>query len=197
MLYDINDINYDVNLVYKVFFYDFNNKKITSKNIFYKDAIEEIVKYIKRKSTILTDKEYENLDYIEKPVDIQTKKCEFTDIKEAIKCWAKYNYWSRAEYELMIGDLYEEDLNKYEKVDIYQQIMLNLDLITQYFCFNVFLKAKTDKALASGEDEKDRKIKELSEEIGNLNNQIKKLKLQEIPYLNGFIDGMKEFQKLN
>lgn len=197
MLYDINDVNYDANLVYEVFFYDFNNKKLVGKNIFYKGAIEEIIRNIKRKINLPTDVKYENLDYAMKLTDIQPERYNIIDIKEAIESWAKYNYWSRAEYELMIGDLYEEDTSKYEKVDIYKQIMLNLDLITKYFCFNVFIKAETDETSVNNEDDKDREIKELSEQIDNLKSQVKKLRLQDIPYLNGYIDGMREFQELN
>lgn len=162
MLYDIDDVNYEVNLEYNVMFYDFNKKELISKNIFFKNSVQEILSE--------TDKGWN-----------------FVDIEEAIKKWARYHYWCRREYELFIGDAFEEDLSKYEKVDIYNQIMLNIDLITEYFCKRVFSSSKT----------KDDKIKELSSKLEKANAKIEKLELQDIPYLKGYIEGMKEFQKNN
>ena len=64
-------------------------------------------------------------------VDLERNKPKtYTELKEFIKKWARYYYWSRTEYEMMVGGLFEKC--KKEKVDIYRQIEMNLDRITEY-----------------------------------------------------------------
>ena len=53
---------------------------------------------------------------------------EFTKELDHIIMWQE---WSRCEYEIMVGDLFEQDPNKYEKIDCYQQAHANIDLIVQ------------------------------------------------------------------
>lgn len=43
-----------------------------------------------------------------------------------------YSFWSKAEYEIMIGDLFETDCNKLEKWDVYDQILPNLEQLCRY-----------------------------------------------------------------
>lgn len=180
MSYDIKHINCNAKLEYNVLFYDFNDEKIISKNIFYKGALADIIEYIKREIELPTGLSYE---------------ITYNIIKKCIIQWAKYNYWSKREYEIGVGDFGKDGVEKYKKIDIYYQIMLNVDLITKYFCNEIFIKVETDK-MSVDKNDKDKNIKELSEEIENLNNQINKLKFQDIPYLKGYIEGMKEFQRL-
>lgn len=91
------------NLEWNVYIYDFNNKKIKPYNIFYKDSIQEII------SEVLKGR----------------------PLKNAILSWAKYNYWSQTEYEILVGGLFDT-LNSFEKIDIYNQIEINIDRITEY-----------------------------------------------------------------
>lgn len=53
-------------------------------------------------------------------------------LKDALDNEFKYYYMSKREHELSVGDLYETDLNKYEKVSVYDQIKDNLEVITDY-----------------------------------------------------------------
>ena len=46
-----------------------------------------------------------------------------------------YHYWSKTECEMAIGPLWPKelkDLEKFEKIDMYRQIEMNLDRITEY-----------------------------------------------------------------
>lgn len=52
------------------------------------------------------------------------------ETEEFIKKWASYQWWSRSEYEIVLCPLIpypDDDIGK--KVDVYWQMMLNLDVI--------------------------------------------------------------------
>lgn len=137
MSYNIKDINNNAKLEYNVLFYDFNNKKFISKNIFYKGALADIIEYIKRE--------------IELPIGLSYEST-YNIIKKCIMKWAKYNYWSKREYEIIVGDLDENDIEGYKKIDIYYQILLNIDLITKYFCLEVFNKLDEEITTLNNKD---------------------------------------------
>lgn len=54
----------------------------------------------------------------------------YIELKEFIKKWARYYYWSRAEHEILVGGLFKNC--RFEKIDIFRQIEMNLDRITEY-----------------------------------------------------------------
>lgn len=96
---------------FNVLYFDFNAKVLKPYNIITEDLIEEF----KKKATPLAS----------------TK-----DKKKVLDDYFMYHYWSRREYELFIGDAFEEDISKYNKVDIYTQIQMNFDVI-----YNLVIKA--------------------------------------------------------
>ena len=97
-----------LNLEWNVLNYDWNEKKIVNYDVIKQDLIDDIVKAYRKKEI--------------------TK---YNELKECIRKWAFYHYRSRCEYEIAVGDLMakEEDL---EKIDIYRQIEMNLDRLTEY-----------------------------------------------------------------
>ena len=50
------------------------------------------------------------------------------DFKEFIKKEAMYQWWSRCEYEILVSDW--PKYNKEIKIDVYYQVLMNLDIIT-------------------------------------------------------------------
>ena len=96
---------------FNVLYFDFNAKELKPYNIITKNLLEEF----KKKTKSLTS----------------TK-----DKKKILDDYFLYYYWSRREYELFIGDAFEEDISKYKKVDIYTQIQMNFDVI-----YNLVIKA--------------------------------------------------------
>ena len=96
-------------LEWNVLIYDFNSRKIKFYNIFRNDFILEIRNKSKSKK-------------------IKT----YLELKEYINNWAKYHYWSKIEYEIAVGGLFSEYPDDFEKMDIYRQIAMNLDRITEY-----------------------------------------------------------------
>ncbi len=94
-----------MNLEWNVLIHDFNKDKIKKYNIFRADLFEKI-----------------------KKAECKT----FTELREIINKWARYHYWGRAEYEIAVGGLFSKYPEKFEKIDIYRQIEMNLDRITEY-----------------------------------------------------------------
>lgn len=58
----------------------------------------------------------------------------FEEFKEFIKDSAIY-FWSRSECEILIDGF--PPFNKQKKIDIYDQILANLDVITKHFMENI------------------------------------------------------------
>lgn len=97
----------NLNLTWNVLNYSWDDKKIVNYNIIRQDLIDKIVKKYRKK-------ELKNIE----------------ELKQLIKGWAMYHYWSRYEYEILAGDFSEKpDL---EKIDVYRQIEMNLDRLTEY-----------------------------------------------------------------
>ena len=88
--------------------YDFNGKKVEDFNIFCNIKLLRFLDEA-RGNFITFDKFVEDLDHE-----------------------LKYCFWSKAEYEIMVGDLFEQDLNKYEKIDVYRQLKPNIRTIAKY-----------------------------------------------------------------
>lgn len=87
--------------------YNFNKKKVVQYNIFYQDFIDGLYKEYKKKNILTKD-----------------------DLKEFIKRYC-FNYMGRREYEIMVGDLFD-DIDNCEKIDVYTQVMMNIDRIVDY-----------------------------------------------------------------
>lgn len=100
----------NVNLKWNVLLYDCNNKKVENYNIFYQDFVKELHKEIAIKKNI---KSYDKL-------------------YNYIRSWAMYHYWSKCEFEIVVGDFPTSTLENLEKIDVYRQIEMNLDRITEY-----------------------------------------------------------------
>lgn len=90
---------------WNVLVHDFNNGNIIECNIIRKSLIDDI----ERKSPNT-----------------------MSELKEIIDSWAKYHYWSKAEYEIAVGGLFSKYPEEFEKIDVYRQIKMNLDRITEY-----------------------------------------------------------------
>ena len=96
-------------LVWNVLRFDSNQQKIVDYNIFGSRFVMELHKEI-------TKKHVTNLK----------------ELKEFINNWAIYYYWSRAEFEIAAGGLFGRDIKEFEKIDVYRQVKMNLDRITEY-----------------------------------------------------------------
>ena len=97
-------------LEWNVLWHDFNKDKIVPFNIFsnLRDFQQELFKRIKKG-------------------EIKTRD----DVKEFISRECRYQYWSRAEYEVFVSGIVSKH-DTVEKIDVYHQVEINLDRITDY-----------------------------------------------------------------
>lgn len=94
-----------------VLLHDFNKNKVISYNIFNNSKLNEGLKELEE-------------SYISKE--------NFISELDRLLRWC---FWSKSEYEIMVGDLFEKDLDKYEKIDVYQQLKPNLNVLANYIIY--------------------------------------------------------------
>ena len=87
---------------FNVCIYDFNRKEFIT---------YDIIPYLL--------KEYKKLD---------KKPTTFEELKKFVDDESKYQFWARCEYEIILVDWPCQEISK--KIDVYQQIKMNLDTIT-------------------------------------------------------------------
>ena len=68
--------------------------------------------------------------------------------------WAQYYFWARGEYEMIVQGLHKKDNE--EKVDVYDQLMLNWDTFSEAFWKNVW-KPIVDKKKSKMKNNKSKK----------------------------------------
>lgn len=100
---------------FNVINYNFNTQKFE-----YYDIIPYLVRAYKER--VDKHKEFPDDDYWRVP---QT----FGEFKKFVRSESQYQFWSRCEYEIILVDW---PCQKHEeKWDVYDQIIMNLDIITQ------------------------------------------------------------------
>ena len=95
-------------------YYDFNARKIKRVNVIYEDTLKRLQDMVKKGK--IKDR-------------LQFRQC--------LRSEFMYRYWCKREWEISVGDLFEKDLSKYEKIDVYDQLEANLDVITDYIIRNM------------------------------------------------------------
>lgn len=70
--------------------------------------------------------------------DQKTKPVTFEECRKFIKDKSQYQFWGRCEYEVILVDWPRQKTE--HKMDVHEQIMMNLDVITDLFMKNVGLK---------------------------------------------------------
>lgn len=99
-----------VNLEFYVLNYDINKRKVENFNIFRNYYVYEYaIKYTE--------------DYLD-------GKISYGELKEELRKTIMWQEWGRCEYEISVGDAFEEDVNKLEKWDCYMQAEPNMEVIT-------------------------------------------------------------------
>ena len=108
---------------YYVLNYDCNAKKIVPFNIFRNILVQEWVEKAVRK-------------YLRSPKNFTYKSFDGKEILHGFDALVKEldgiiksEEWSRREYEISVGDLFETDCNKLEKWDTYSQTKPNMAII--------------------------------------------------------------------
>lgn len=117
---------------FNVINFNFNAKQFEAYDVIpyfvnsYNDRVQKYHEIELEASMSKTQKEFDEykdvLEYWKIPVS-------FHEFKKFIQDEARYQFWSRCEYEIILVDWPCQKTE--EKWDIYDQIMMNLDIITQ------------------------------------------------------------------
>lgn len=114
---------------YYVLNYNWNKKCVENFNIFNNiklnnEVEKEVRKYLR------SPKNYHYMKYSFQ-VGQHTSIYGFDGLCETIKSLIMWQEWSRVEYEISVGDAFEDDLSKFEKWDCYRQCIPNIPMITR------------------------------------------------------------------
>ena len=99
---------------FNVCIYDYNSKKFVTYNI-----IPYLIEAYKER--VNNHEEYPDNDYFKIPST-------FEELKKFVNDESMYQFWSRCEYEIILVDWPSQKTSK--KIDVYEQIKMNLDTIT-------------------------------------------------------------------
>lgn len=121
----------NVNLTYYAFIYDWNTKSLDWVNVLGDRYKEHLVKALKTKTE-----------------EVRVKNRD--ELKKDLRSYLFYFYASRAEYEVLVGDLFSGlDPAKYVddmvKMDVYDQVILNLDIMVDYIINKMDIKFENNK----------------------------------------------------
>lgn len=59
----------------------------------------------------------------------------YEDLKNFVKSQSMHQFWARCEYEIILQNWPGQDIEK--KIDVYDQILMNLDVVTEIFINNI------------------------------------------------------------
>ena len=123
---------------YYVLNYDCNVKKIVPFNIFRNILVQEWAEKAVRK-------------YLRSPKNFTYKSFDGKEILHGFDAFVreidgiiKSEEWSRREYEISVGDLFETDCNKLEKWDCYGQAHMNMEMIAREVIYQYKQQKKKD-----------------------------------------------------
>ena len=99
----------NVKLEWYVIEYDFNRNEIYYENVFMDRIVEELIKELVKKH--ITN---------------------YEELKDKLTREFRYYYMSKAEHELIVGDLFAKDADDFYKIDVWYQLEPNMDRICEY-----------------------------------------------------------------
>ena len=115
-----------------------NTKKIEPFNIFRNCYVQEytekaIKKYLRSPKNYKYERYGEDILY------------GFEGLCQDIERIIQWQEWSRCEYEIFVGDIFEKDCNKLEKWDCYGQCVANIPMITREVIWQYKQQLKGEK----------------------------------------------------
>lgn len=88
--------------------YDFNKKQIIKFNIF------------------------NNIKFYSGVKELLENYTDIDDFVSGLTSLLRYCFWCKREYEISVGDAFENDLDKYIKLDIFEQVIPNVKVLAYY-----------------------------------------------------------------
>lgn len=119
--------------------YDFNKKKVVNFNIFnnylvHDWTLKEVKKYVR------SPKNYKYVSYSNNETIYG-----FEGFCESLRSIIMWQEWSRVEYEISVGDAFEDDCSKLEKWDCYEQCAPNIEIIAREVIYQYRQQSKKKK----------------------------------------------------
>jgi hypothetical protein len=117
---------------FNVINFNFNAKKFEAYNVipyFVREYHEQIERYNAGKLELEEAKTEDEIKIAKSNLDYWKVPVTFDEFKQFVKDRAQYQFWSRCEYEIILVDWPCQKTE--EKWDVYDQIMMNLDIVTQ------------------------------------------------------------------
>ena len=117
---------------FNVINFDFNAKKFKAYDVipyFVREYHEQIERYNAAKLELEEAKTEDEIKIAKSNLDYWKVPVTFDEFKQFVKDRAQYQFWSRCEYEIILVDWPCQKVE--EKWDVYDQIMMNLDIVTQ------------------------------------------------------------------
>lgn len=138
-----------VNFKFYVINYNFNSQKVEMWNIFNNFMVrEEVEKIIKK--YLRNPKKYTCSSYM---FENKNKITGFKALCEDIRRTIMWQEWSRCEYEILVGGLFESNIDKMKKIDCYDQALPNIEIIARecLYQYKCYLKEKSNAKKSNGE----------------------------------------------
>lgn len=124
---------------YNVLNYDCNAHKIIPFNIFRNILVQEYTEKAVRK-------------YIRSPKNFTYKSFDGKEILHGFDAFVKeldgiiqWREWGQREYEISVGDAFEDDCEELEKWDCYEQAHMNIDMIAREVIWQYKQHVKSEK----------------------------------------------------
>ena len=121
----------DIQFEFRVVNLNFNGKEVEMFNIFGNCLVNEYTNKAIRK-------------YLRKGYT-------YEELKEEINHIIHWQEWSRCQYEIMVGSLFEDDVTKFKRMDCYYQAHANIGIITDY-CIKTYKEAIKKNKLEKKKD---------------------------------------------
>ena len=129
----------NVKLEYYVLNYDINRKKVINFNIFQNWALNDaVVKEVRK--YIRAPKNYRYDDYLKKETFYG-----FEALCKEVQSLIMWQEWGRREYEISVGDAFEDNLEEFEKWDCYMQCKPNIEIIAREVIWQYKQQDKKEK----------------------------------------------------
>lgn len=116
---------------FNVILYNFNGRKFVPYDVlpYFRNTYQERVK--RHKELVKRSKRSKNFDESVLNDKYNKVPVTFEEFKTFVKGEAMYQFWSRCEYEIILSDWPPSKPPVEEKWDVYDQIMMNLDIVAE------------------------------------------------------------------
>ena len=122
--------------------YNTNKKKVENFNIFNNYSLNERVeKEVKKYLRAPNKYKYTRYEFGRPDTVIYG----FDGFCEELRISIMWQEWSRCEYEIVVGDLFEDDISNFEKWDCYKQALPNIPIIAREVIYQAKKQIKEEK----------------------------------------------------